>query len=117
MSCSFPRRVPPIRNSVPAHAAKRYGEFDNVDFNSSNDGGAVFLPVMSIIADRLNVLLSCRHVLKMSLSENYVFLAQEPRRKREGRALRSPVSLLGIGSLFRGLPWLTGMLAMSASWP
>ena len=34
-----------------------------------------------------------------------------------GRALRSPVSSLGRGALWRGPPWLTGMRARSVPWP
>ena len=98
-SYSSPRRVPPIRNSVPTRAAKRYDEFDNANFDSGNDGGAGFFPVTSIIADRLNILISRRHVLRIAPSENYGFLA--PRTEEEAGGPGFPVSrfLARIGAL------------------
>ena len=62
---------------------------------------------------------SCRHVLRMPSPENYCFSCpQEPRRKRVGRAFRSPVSLLGIGGVVARFPMADSHARrMSASWP
>jgi hypothetical protein len=70
-----------------------------VSFDSGKDAGAEFFPVMSIIADRLNVLFSCRHVLMISPSKNYVFCC--PRTEEEAGGPGFPVSrfLTRIGAL------------------
>ncbi len=49
--CSFPRPVLPINISVPAHAARHYGEFASAKPDSSAAAGVASLVVNSVIVD------------------------------------------------------------------
>ena len=50
-SCSCPRPVLPINISVPAHAARHYGEFASGKPDSGADAGVASLAVTSVIVD------------------------------------------------------------------
>ena len=89
--------VLPINISVPAHAVRRYDEFASAKPDS--DVAADVVPGLSVAleADHPRPHQSCRHVLENAIPKNLLFhCPPEPRRKREGRVCRSPVSLLGI---------------------
>ena len=88
------------KNSVPARVVWRYGEFDNGkhDSNCGGDGAAGFNIVA--IGDHPHQARSCRRVLRNPALRNKVHVPPKPRRKRVGRAVRSPVSLLGMGCLW-----------------
>jgi hypothetical protein len=62
MSCSCPRPVLLINISVPAHAARHYGEFASEKPDSGTDANGAFSVVTSVIVDRpkaLSVMSPC----------------------------------------------------------
>jgi hypothetical protein len=78
-SRSFPRRVPLSSTSVRAAVARRYDGSDSGKPDSGAGGSAADGRNAAVIAGRLPLPRSCRHVLRMPHPEDYVSCAPEDR--------------------------------------
>ena len=104
-SCSCPRPVLPINISVPAHAARHYGEFASGKPDSGADASVASRVVTSVIVDHRQASSVMSPRIEACRPPGISFSRPpKPRRKRAGRVCRSPVSLLGIGGVVRRPP-------------
>jgi hypothetical protein len=102
-SRSFPRRVPLSSTSVLAPVARRYDGSDSgkLDKGAGGSGSAAAGRNAAVIAGRLPLPRTCRHVLRMPHPKDYVSCAPEDR-GGSGWAGRSgpPFPLSAIGALW-----------------
>ena len=117
-SSSSPLHDPPIRSSVRARVDRRYDASASAKPGSGSGAAAADGPDADRRAEAHHPTRLCRHVLRIPSPRLYRLLTPPgPRRERVGRALRSPVSSLGILGLFRGAPWHCHSRAISEAWP